>query len=504
MINMTRTIRIALSVGVAVLFAVSCSKEPSDIPSVLRQHLSSTEISDAKTVDQKKEDDFTVTREMIEAFLQSGPEKGSARMSISPYPSKDNPLLYVINYDNGWKIIPGDSRFGLVLAESSTGQIDLSVKTKNATFHQWLEEYAKQIEQARSRQLEGNRFEESARAWSLFRAPEEVMLDAEKIATTKSNESNELMWVKINYRCNRVEDTLGYVAPLLQTKWGQEDPWNKSMPISFYGWRSVTGCPAVAVSQVLFYFHNRQNIPNGLYNSVNITNRNFFYERKEGGDIRWYCSLQLSRSGFTENSSQWDNMPLNNDDATANYKLVSDFMLDVGQRLGLHYSEADTHVHTHDGIYDTTPCNLTGIWEDYVSTTPESVISSLELGSPVIVAANNNHEGHTWVIDGYLRSEISITHTYEWWPVNMLPEIPAVFEYKTTSELLKEHNYMIYQGMLETREEHYSIRLFNMNWGFAGEHDGYASMEPYPYGWQGFSNHVKVQHHLVPGELIIN
>ena len=497
MINRTKTIRIALFVGVAVLFATSCSKEPSVSPTVLRDPLPASALQEKET-----EEDYTVTVEMIEAFLQNGSETKGSGMSITPYPSKENPLLYVVNYEDGWKLIPGDSRFGLVLAEGSTGQMDLSTKTKNPAFIQWLENNVEQIEQARSRQLEGRQFEESARVWSLFRAPEEVTLDAEKIAATKG--SNELMWVKINYRRNTVNDTLGYVAPLLQTKWGQEHPWNVSMPI-VNGARSLTGCAAVAVSQILFYFHNQQNMPTGLYNTVNITGRRDFYEPK-GNRLVWYCSPQLSRSGFKVNSSKWGEMPLNNDDATANYKPVSDFMLDVGQRLGLHYSEVDTHKETIDGIYSTAPCKLTGTWESYSFSTPEAVISSLESGSPVIVNAwrPNNGGGHTWVIDGYLMSEVTVTHTYEWWPENMLHGSPAVFEYKTTSELLREHNNMIYQGMLETSEEHYSLRLFDMNWGWDGENDGYATMEPNPYGWQSFTNMVNVQHHLVPSEFRYN
>lgn len=125
MINMTKAIRTALFIGFTALFAASCSKEPSVSSTILQETLPVTEVLDTKVAD------FTVTREMVEAFLMSESEKERPVVSISSYPSEDNPLLYVVNYENGWKIIPGDSRFGYVLAQSESGTLDLSKKSEN-------------------------------------------------------------------------------------------------------------------------------------------------------------------------------------------------------------------------------------------------------------------------------------------------------------------------------------------------------------------------------------
>lgn len=50
--------------------------------------------------------------------------------------------------------------------------------------------------------------------------------------------------------------TIDPVAPFIKTKWGQGAPFNGKCPL-YQGYRSVTGCDAVAISQVLHYYKAR-------------------------------------------------------------------------------------------------------------------------------------------------------------------------------------------------------------------------------------------------------
>lgn len=482
-----------------ILFFAGCSKERLS-NSASRSFLSTDgSVLTRSYSDEVNHPDYSVSREMVESFINNTSKREQTQYSITTYPSEENPVLFIVNFEEGWKIVPGDSRFGLILAESATGHIDLYEIMDNPGLHLWIEDYQLQIESAQGRIIGGNTVKRSVQIWDLFRAPGVN----DSLVVEQYLRSGEMMWGKINYQSSTVIDTIGYTEPLLQTKWGQENPWNVSMP-EMNGSKCKTGCAAVAVSQVLYCFHNQQNMPSGLYDMVSLSGITTLHE---GTDSIPYFSVSVSRSEFTSNSLLWNNMPSDNTAVNpTGYKNVSDLMLDVGARLGLHYSPGDTHKHVGTSCYyDTSPCKVSGTWAPYSMAVLASVVSSLDSNKPVITSAQSvNGGGHTWVIDGYLIEEITRTNTYEWWPVNMIPPGTVVFEYKSVNELLEEYNYMIYQGMPEVSETTDFYRFFHMNWGWDGNGDGYAIVGSPYYNWQGFTNNIAVQLFLVPDEFTVN
>ncbi len=501
MINMTKAIRTALFIGFTALFAASCSKEPSTSSLVLQETLPVAELPDTKAADQKKARDFTVTREMVEAFLESESEKDRSVVSISSYPSNDNPLLFVVNYENGWKIIPGDTRFGYVLAQSESGTLDLSNKSENPGFNMLVESMLDQIKSARGMRVKNETMEENARAWNGFRAP--AVVDLNKKLAARSSRSGELMWAKIKYSLNVETDTVTNKGHLLQTKWGQGSPWNVSM-YSYEGTKCLPGCGSVAVAQVLYYYHNKQNCPSGLYHSVNIDKVTEYNINQK----KWF-SIKLKRADFVFNSSRWEEMPLTKDEDNPNgYKYVSDLMLDVGARMNTkYYVTGSSVVADVNGFYNTSVCGLSGTWAHYSTYNDlQAVVNSLDADGPVIVAATEaGNGGHTWVIDGYVQVERTRTRRYEWWPVNMIPVGTAVYEYKTTTELLQQYNYNIYQGLpVYEPDGIQNDILFRMNWGLDGSYDDVLfSSSTYINSewWHGLNYNKVVQYNLSAGEL---
>lgn len=491
---MKRTIPILLVTAMLFVFA-SCTKYMMLNPmSPVGKENAATMLTKGISKEQE-EADHSVTREMVESFILSTSKQEPGSFSVLPYPAEDSPLLFVVNFEEGWKIIPGDTRFGLVLAESDTGHMDLSALADNPGFQLWQEDYQCQIESAKGKTLDGSKAKAGARIWEMFRRPSAGNISGAE----KDVQDRELMWGKINFQTNTVTDTFGYKAPLLQTKWGQGNPWNDSMP-EMYGYKCLTGCPAVAVSQVLYYFHNQQNMPTGLYESVVLSNT--YYDNPLYPS---YCTVSVNRSNFTYNSSLWNNMPL--DSTLVNptgYKIVSDLMLDVGARLGQMYSLSVSGVVLSNGYYNTSPCKVTGTWAPYSQPSVSHVTLSLDSNKPVIAVGKDNADnGHTWVMDGYYRAEVTTTNTYEWWPVNMIPSGTVIYGYKSTSELLEEYNYMIYQGMLEVTENSYYIDLLHMNWGWNGRGDGFVTMGSPYNNWQGFTNNIMVQYNLTPSEFTV-
>ena len=97
-----------------------------------------------------EENKYLVTKDMVWQYLLGFDCYNDSIVSIVSYPSELNCLLYIVGLDNGWKIMPSDSRFGIVIVESEDGALDLSQEFKNEHFKAWLTDIMKQIEDARS------------------------------------------------------------------------------------------------------------------------------------------------------------------------------------------------------------------------------------------------------------------------------------------------------------------------------------------------------------------
>ncbi|MGN0200140.1 MAG: C10 family peptidase [Candidatus Cryptobacteroides sp.] len=439
---------------------------------------------------------YVVSIEMATEFAKSIEKERGMLVSIKPYPSKDNVMLYEINYETGWILIPGDARFGLILAEGDNGSLVLSEKSGNPSLDFWIQDVLQTIEAAQNYKFRSEKTDQYVKMWNMFNVtPKEQIL-------RQSND--ETLWVKVNFSSSITQNVLANKEHLIQTKWGQDNPWNISLYDPNVGYYK-TGCAAVAVSQVLYYLHNRDNSPSGLYHTVAMGNPTYYDSNYDG--IADYAMMQNAvRSDYTYGSSHWNNMPLNKNDGTSiQNKYVSDLMLDVGIRLGMHYgtSSSGVLVGPETLFYDVSNCNLNGTVSIYSETIKDSLICSLQNNnSPVLViASRNNNDGHAWIIDGYEISRYCRTNYFQWYPEYMSPA-GAVYEYKTTEQMLQDYS-IIYPGM-NVEESFTSINeLFKMNWGWDGQcDDNQYSMSPSAQ-WEGFVSNKAVMYNLSAGELLI-
>lgn len=92
-----------------IVITVACTKVPVAIDSI------STAPSYAltKTTTSTNAGNYCVTKELAAEYIRNS-VGGEKPFSITAYPSEENALMFVVSFDEGWKIIPGDSRFGLV------------------------------------------------------------------------------------------------------------------------------------------------------------------------------------------------------------------------------------------------------------------------------------------------------------------------------------------------------------------------------------------------------
>ena len=501
MINKVNHLFLLLLLGGGLsFFSDSCTKEMTESSVVSDEIEVTKELETEGVFLEKSPADYIVSREMVEAYVRDEVGDRQDLFTIDAHPSENNPLLYVVNYEEGWKIIPGDSRFGLVLAESSKGHVDLSVESENPGFNLWIGNYKDQIEHARVEQRCDANIEDNVRAWENYKARHAMLLTQTIIDDQRDRPSRELMWAKINYSLISESDTLADVGPYLQTKWGQNTPWNTSMP-EMNNQTCKVGCAPVAVAQVLFFFHFQRNYPSGLYHSISIANQIDYSINN-----RDWCEVTLNRSNFTYNSTHWADMPLTgSENNPTGYQYVSDFLLDVGARLGAEYGTQETRVNAdNNGYYNTAASKVYGTWRNYSAPyTVNTIVNSLNAETPVIVGSVGQSGAHTWVIDGYLKEQITRTKRYEWWPVNMIPPGTVVYEYKTTSELLAQYNNNIYQGMpVYEPDGVFTFVKYRMNWGYDGLYDDalYSETLTSSQTWNGYYYNTVIEHSLYPGE----
>ena len=124
-----------------------------------------------------------------------------------------NPTFYIYNFpQKGWVIIAGDDIARPILAYSKEGTYNLENIPDNAKY--WLEQYDLAISEAIKQ--ETSQSEKIASEWLIARNPK-----------------------KRTYLLDEV------VPPLIQTKWGQDSPYNDLCPYDEKaGKRTLAGCVA--------------------------------------------------------------------------------------------------------------------------------------------------------------------------------------------------------------------------------------------------------------------
>ena len=282
-------------------------------------------------------------------------------------------------------------------------------------------------------------------------------------------------WVRLPIDPLFSQDTSG-VDHLLQTKWGQGEPWNYKCPIdSIYNPNEhitcPTGCVAVAISQILYYLHFNIGWPLALYHTI-VPDYYYSYHYIGGGLYRYYYFNNLQRLDAVSPSPRWNAMALDKGDGTQTLatEYVGDLMIDVGQVTDMKYHfwgsgtvELPEHfsyfgINCYQGLYA-------------FNTVKEQLLDE----QPVLISGSDGTTGHAWVIDGY-RQEIDTTQNrYQWLliPPDSLSYYPNInYDYVLT-EQQKQSRYPNIQEFDIEYENPTVVRrdYLRMNWGWDGEYD---------------------------------
>lgn len=258
------------------------------------------------------------------------------------------PALYVFTYsgDEGFLLLTADDATAPVAGYSATNGFDLAMQSENVA--SWMSLYADQVEAARG-------------------------LPPYRDTRTRAGEKAE-------------------IKPMLTTIWNQTSPYNNLCP-TVGGWRSVTGCVATAMAQVMNYWQ---------------------YPPKGFGEIAFSPSSidgTLSMD-FSETVFDWANMldDYRGGEATRdNITAVATLMKACGYSVKMDYTPGASSAYSRDIAnalktyfgYDQGASRKDR--EDYSSQQAwnNMIYDDLANVGPVILNGQSSGGGHSFVCDGY-------------------------------------------------------------------------------------------------------
>lgn len=255
------------------------------------------------------------------------------------------PAAYVFDTRSGYMVVSADDVAAPMLGYADEGSFDAANIPDNLRY--WLESYASEIAWARDNGVEPAR----SRASRADRAP---------------------------------------IAPLVKTQWNQGSPYNNYCPI-YNGSRSVTGCVATAMAQVMKYY----NYPAKGTGSHSYTTK----------------TLKISQSmDFSSTSFRWTSMAdsYGSFSSTSQKNAVATLMHACGVSVDMDYTPNESgtpsmNVASALANYFGYDKGVRYLMRDYygMAEWEELVYNQLVEFGPVQYSGSNTSAGHSFVCDGY-------------------------------------------------------------------------------------------------------
>lgn len=418
-------------------------------------------------------EDFEVTIQDIREFI--GRQKVVKEIHVIEPLINDQmqTYAYIARYSNGWELFSSDKRLPPVVACSDDGEFVLNYD--NHGLCEWLKSLRQLTDTVKMKSLpEPNAHTE---AW-IGSSINNELFKKDSINNSKDGYS---LWTRVDTESIYYNDYQYLIGPLLETKWGQDFPWNINLYNSYTGYFHATGCVAVALSQLIYYYHYKLGVPSGLYHNLSITDWDYY----NYGDP--YYMTNLSRLSYQDPSSRW-NLFLKNKNQYSHLdtlfskgaQYVSDLMVDVGNRADMHYfSDGQSSGSTSAGLdvlYDF------GLAADYSLYSDSLARVNIEARKPFMITGQSGYTNpiykHAWVVDGYRESGYTKEITSIWYmsyTPGLIPNGVCVTQEEVEAAALAAGYNHPEDGMVTNTYINYSPdqKKFHMNWGVDGESDGY-------------------------------
>lgn len=259
--------------------------------------------------------------------------------------------LYLFNVEagNGYVIVSGDDRFPPILGYSDHGTLDVNNMPQN--MKAWLQGYADEM------------------AW----AKEQVGGQQLKVLKRAASEVKTA------------------IAPLVQSVWNQNAPFNNNCPEYETGKKCATGCVATAMAQVMNYYQWPDATTAEIPGYTSKTNQFVLDAIAEGTAIDWNNMLMVYSGNYTSAQAE----------AVANlmYYCGVSVQMDYGKESGA-VSESVTKALKQYFDYDETATTIYRSDYDYADWI-DIMYHELSQNRPIVYGGMSSGGGHEFVCDGY-------------------------------------------------------------------------------------------------------
>lgn len=189
------------------------------------------------------------------------------------------------------------------------------------------------------------------------------------------------------------------IPQLMTTKWNQGDPYNQQCPMYFSLGRSVTGCVATAMAQILYYQRAKSvTETQAAMPAYNTTTEHATFGR-------------LHVEGIPQGSHiDWANMcdSYTGSETSVQKKAVADLMHYCGVSVEMDYTNSSSGAYTINVVdalkkYFGYGESVRYVYQAAYSNTDWDALLYAELanGNPFYLSGYNSQGGHAFVCDGY-------------------------------------------------------------------------------------------------------
>lgn len=394
--------------------------------------------------------------------------------SISPYVESGDTLMYIVQFSDGWEVYSATKAAPMLLFSCPTGVFDMTYDEMPIPVKDIFNSTADNL-----RIVIKSKVDTINPTWNVVRCtPEElksgkIIIDYELLAKIKESprniietrsgdpddEQEEGHWVLLK---TEVLSESTYTSPkLIQTKWGQESPWNlyaqkKYNSETFSYKNALVGCVAVAVGQYQYYTHYKDGVPLNTVSSVVATSN----------------GLDYTFSGTS--STVWDKMAKNDKDDGTHYSAM--LLGYVGRQMSAVYGLSVTNILPKN--MEKYLENTSGV--DFYSEKPtfDVIRRYIDKSYPLIASGKDPKNGsHCFLIDQYTQSGRTVKYTYGWEG----PNAPGMGADDDTNDRDEDGNIVGWAVQSEVIRSSSYYEGVSMNWGYYGDYDNifYYNM----YSW---------------------
>lgn len=409
--------------------------------------------SQEETLATVENNDMNVTLSDIQAYMKKGSDiasrnAGDGDIKVITY--QNNTVMYLLNYGNGWEMMPGDKRFPLRVAYNDEGTLDYA--NMHDAQRMWFESMAEEIHYMKKY---GGEYEnEYCKVWNAFSKKN-------KIPNSRSGNGK---WILHN---TREEYSIVEKSHLISTNWASQSmrgyegkpDFNMYCPIdSITKNHTSVAHAAVCGAQVLYYFHKLWGTPaNMVKNAVYVSGEYLF-----GG---W-------------DSSKWTEIAKGDTN-------VDDGMEAIALLLG-HVNKLCGPQGSDPSAYSGLPNALSkyGIGYSRKESWDNNIISNnIDSNKPIIGDITgtmlNSSVRISLIIDGYRHTSTTYTDVYIY--IENPDSYPGdIYDHDSSGDPVPEEG--------PTQEETYTVNsmYYMVKWGYGNEDNTYyLSSNPISYNYGG-------------------